>query len=116
MNASSYSGQSAMGLDMHIVKASSIATSKPDNIFLHKDGKTPVVGDFGICFISEEGERFTLTDEAVGARRFTAPELEDGRAAGYPLGLMCTHSGRFYTGSSRKGYSTEKSIGSRSGA
>ena len=61
---------------------------KPDNIFLHKDGKTPVVGDFGICFISEEGERFTLTDEAVGARRFTAPELEDGRAAGYPLGLM----------------------------
>lgn len=53
---------------------------KPDNIFLHKDGKTPVVGDFGICFISEEGTRFTLTDEAVGARRFTAPELEDGRA------------------------------------
>lgn len=53
---------------------------KPDNIFLHKDGKTPVVGDFGICFISEEGTRFTLTDEAVGSRRFTAPELEDGRA------------------------------------
>jgi len=53
---------------------------KPDNIFLREDGKTPVVGDFGICFINEGGERFTLTDEAVGARHFTAPELEDGRA------------------------------------
>lgn len=53
---------------------------KPDNIFLRADGKTPVVGDFGICFIDEDGERATLVDEAVGARRFTAPELEDGRA------------------------------------
>jgi serine/threonine protein kinase len=53
---------------------------KPDNIFLRSDMKTPVVGDFGICFIDEDGERATLVDEAVGSRRFTAPELEDGRA------------------------------------
>src|SRR5258708_2560077 len=53
---------------------------KPDNIFLRADMKTPVVGDFGICFIDEDGERATIVDEAVGSRRFTAPELEDGRA------------------------------------
>jgi serine/threonine protein kinase len=52
---------------------------KSEKIFLRSDMKTPVVGDFGICFIDEDGERFTLVDEAVGARRFTAPELEDGR-------------------------------------
>lgn len=52
---------------------------KPDNIFLKADGKTPVVGDFGICFFLDRGERITLTDEAVGARKYTAPELEDGR-------------------------------------
>ena len=50
---------------------------KPDNIFLRSNMQTPVVGDFGICFIDEDGERSTLVDEAVGARRFTAPELED---------------------------------------
>lgn len=54
---------------------------KPENIFIKADGKTPVVGDFGICYFLEHGERITLTDEAVGARRYTAPELEDGRAA-----------------------------------
>jgi serine/threonine protein kinase len=53
---------------------------KPSNIFLRDDRKTPVVGDFGICFIDEDGSRITLTHEAVGARRYTAPELEDGRA------------------------------------
>jgi serine/threonine protein kinase len=52
---------------------------KPENIFIKDDGVTPVVGDFGICFIDDQGERFTLLDEAVGARRYTAPEIEDGR-------------------------------------
>lgn len=53
---------------------------KPENIFLKEDGKTPIVGDFGICFIDDDGERLTLVDdEAVGARKFTSPELEDGR-------------------------------------
>jgi len=52
---------------------------KPANIFLRNDRMTPIVGDFGICFIADDGERVTLVDEAVGARRYTAPELEDGR-------------------------------------
>lgn len=52
---------------------------KPENIFFKEDGITPVVGDFGICFIDDEGERVTLVDEAVGARKYTAPELEEGR-------------------------------------
>lgn len=51
---------------------------KPENILLKAD-LTPVVADFGICFASESGERFTLTDEAVGPLRYVAPELEDGR-------------------------------------
>lgn len=51
---------------------------KPENIFLRGDG-TPVVGDFGICFIEDNGERFTLTEEAAGPRLYIAPELEDGR-------------------------------------
>jgi len=53
---------------------------KPENVFLKDDRKTPVVGDFGICFISDSGERFTLVDEAVGSRYYIAPELEDGKA------------------------------------
>jgi serine/threonine protein kinase len=51
---------------------------KPENIFLHDD-MTPVVGDFGICHVANGGERFTLTEEAVGPFRYMAPELEDGR-------------------------------------
>ena len=52
---------------------------KPDNIFLSTDRKGhAVVGDFGLCLI-DEGERVTLTEEAVGARYYMAPELEDGR-------------------------------------
>jgi tRNA A-37 threonylcarbamoyl transferase component Bud32 len=52
---------------------------KPANIFIADDG-APVVGDFGLCFIDDAGERFTLLDEAVGARWFMAPELASGRA------------------------------------
>lgn len=52
---------------------------KPANILLSEDGITPVVADFGIAYVAD-GERHTLTDEAVGARKFTAPELADGRA------------------------------------
>jgi serine/threonine protein kinase len=51
---------------------------KPNNIFIREDG-TPVVGDFGICFIDEGGERLTVVDEVMGPRWFVAPELEDGR-------------------------------------
>jgi serine/threonine protein kinase len=50
---------------------------KPANILL-ADDLSPIVADFGICFVVD-GERVTLTDEAVGPRLFLAPELEDGR-------------------------------------
>lgn len=53
---------------------------KPDNIFLRGNCGPAVVGDFGICFIGDDGNRVTLTDEVVGARSFTAPELEGGRS------------------------------------
>lgn len=49
---------------------------KPANIFV-TDDLQPVVGDFGICYV-EGGERHTLLDEAVGAARFMAPEVENG--------------------------------------
>lgn len=54
---------------------------KPGNIFLRQNRNIPVVGDFGICFLAEEGERVTLIDEVAGPRWYAAPELEDGRAA-----------------------------------
>jgi serine/threonine protein kinase len=54
---------------------------KPDNIFLRTDAGPAVVGDFGICFLDDEGSRVTLTEEAVGARHYMAPELEDGRVS-----------------------------------
>jgi serine/threonine protein kinase len=52
---------------------------KPDNIFLRQD-MTPVVGDFGLCFITEEGDRVTMLDEQVGSRWYMAPELAHGIA------------------------------------
>lgn len=52
---------------------------KPENILLRGRFGPPVVADFGICHI-EDGERVTLTEEAVGPRLYMAPELEDGRA------------------------------------
>jgi serine/threonine-protein kinase PpkA len=52
---------------------------KPDNIFLRED-MTPVVGDFGLCFITEEGDRVTMLDEQVGSRWYMAPELGHGMA------------------------------------
>lgn len=52
---------------------------KPENILLRSLGGPAVVADFGICYL-EKNKRATLTDEAVGAFRFMAPEFEDGRA------------------------------------
>lgn len=51
---------------------------KPDNIFIRADG-TPVLGDFGICFIDDDGACLTATEEVVGSRWYCAPELRDGR-------------------------------------
>jgi serine/threonine protein kinase len=53
---------------------------KPANILLRSSGGPPVVADFGLCYI-EDGERHTLTEEAIGPRLFIAPELEDGRTS-----------------------------------
>jgi serine/threonine protein kinase len=49
---------------------------KPANILFRSDG-TPVLGDFGICYM-EEGEPVTLSDEAVGSRYYLAREMEAG--------------------------------------
>ncbi|HET6220137.1 MAG TPA: serine/threonine-protein kinase [Acidobacteriaceae bacterium] len=49
---------------------------KPDNIYLREDG-TPVVGDFGLCFV-DNGGQLTQTEEVMGSRFYCAPELRDG--------------------------------------
>ncbi len=51
---------------------------KPSNILVRTDGSI-AVGDFGLCLHLNAEERLTLTEEAVGARNYMAPELEDGR-------------------------------------
>ena len=50
---------------------------KPANIYLGEDNGPAVLGDFGLCWV-DDGERLTLTDEAVGSFRYMAPELADG--------------------------------------
>ncbi|MDQ6787526.1 MAG: serine/threonine protein kinase [Acidobacteriota bacterium] len=55
---------------------------KPRNIFLNdQKTKTPVIGDFGICFFEEDennDERLTALREPVGAKSFRPPEAEFG--------------------------------------
>lgn len=52
---------------------------KPENIFL-SDSRTPVVGDFGLCYREvEDQERNTRTSEAIGARKYMPPEWREGR-------------------------------------
>ena len=51
---------------------------KPSNLLVRGDGSI-AVGDFGLCLHLGAEDRFTLTEEAVGARNYMAPELEDGR-------------------------------------
>lgn len=52
---------------------------KPENIFIRGSG-SPVVGDWGICYLSDAEDRMTALDEVVGPRGLTCPELEGGRA------------------------------------
>jgi serine/threonine protein kinase len=52
---------------------------KPRNIYLKSPNGPVVVGDFGICYLADQGRRITLTEEAVGSRYYMAPELADGR-------------------------------------
>lgn len=51
---------------------------KPENIFL-REGGSAVLGDFGICYVEDDGE-ITLTEDVMGSRYYCAPELRDGRA------------------------------------
>jgi serine/threonine protein kinase len=86
----SYEGDLVRSLDLFCRICEAVAAAhlagivhrdlRPENIlFRTRDDDQPVVSDFGICWI-EDGARFTATEEAVGARYFTAPELEAGRA------------------------------------
>jgi N-acetylneuraminic acid mutarotase len=51
---------------------------KPANIF--RAGDSVLLGDLGLNLdLAEHAERITSTDEAVGARLYTAPENESGR-------------------------------------
>ncbi len=50
---------------------------KPENVLV-SDEHRPIVADFGICWV-EGGQRVTLTEEAVGPRTYSAPEIESGR-------------------------------------
>ena len=71
---------------------------KPDNVFVWEDENgdaQAIVGDFGICHVSRNEGRMTLTGDVMGARGFAAPELERGdrRAVGtpsdvYSLGML----------------------------
>lgn len=51
---------------------------KPSNLLVRGDGSI-AVGDFGLCLHLAAEDRLTQSEEAVGARNYMAPELEDGR-------------------------------------
>lgn len=52
---------------------------KPPNILIRHDDSV-AVGDFGLCLdLTDIEERATASSEAIGARHYIAPELEDGR-------------------------------------
>jgi len=81
---------------------------KPANIFM-AESKSPIVGDFGLCYRADEGVegRFTQTSEAVGARKYMPPEWREGRTEEprptgdiYSLGkiLYWIFQGRVYDG------------------
>jgi serine/threonine protein kinase len=50
---------------------------KPENVFFRANNAA-VLGDFGICFIDEDGY-LTATEEVAGSRWYCAPELRAGR-------------------------------------
>ncbi len=53
---------------------------KPSNVLIRVDDSV-AIGDFGLCLhLMDADDRLTATSEAVGARNYMAPELEDGRA------------------------------------
>jgi len=52
---------------------------KPDNIVLDSK-RSPVILDFGLCYLRDDENRLTTTMEQVGSRFYMAPELESGRS------------------------------------
>ena len=63
---------------------------KPQNVLRHGDDR-PVVADFGICHM-EGADRITLTDEAMGAVNYIAPEMESGSNLGGPTSKTDVYS------------------------
>ncbi|AXV38814.1 serine/threonine-protein kinase [Methanobacterium sp. BAmetb5] len=68
---------------------------KPENIFLNNKLE-PVIGDFGLCFFSDDGNRVTITSEAVGSRYYMAPELADGRIDEVPYSADIYSLGKIF--------------------
>jgi len=56
---------------------------KPGNILFRTEADdSPVVADFGICWM-DDGRQFTASNEVMGARHYTAPEVEAGKAGDF---------------------------------
>ncbi|HXJ11204.1 MAG TPA: serine/threonine-protein kinase [Candidatus Limnocylindrales bacterium] len=67
---------------------------KPPNILMRNDNSV-AVGDFGLCLdLNDMEERATASSEAVGARHYIAPELEDGRSADPKASSDCYSLGK----------------------
>lgn len=70
----------------HLVAAMSVVHSqsivhrdlKPENILIGNHDRPKII-DFGLCYV-EDGQRVTVTEEAVGSRLYMAPEFEGGAA------------------------------------
>lgn len=54
---------------------------KPHNLFVKSDGKSTVLGDFGIALPLDSKERLTKTYEVVGSQYYRAPEVSLGEEA-----------------------------------
>jgi serine/threonine protein kinase len=82
---------------------------KPQNVLVRADGSI-AVGDFGLCLdLSDIEERLTSTSEAVGARHYIAPELEDGRTVDPKPSSDCYSLGKLlYYILSRRSFSREQ--------
>jgi serine/threonine protein kinase len=65
---------------------------KPSNILLTRDGR-PLLTDFGIARLLDEGQRLTRTGTSIGTPEYMAPEQAqgqqtDGRTDIYALGIV----------------------------
>lgn len=68
---------------------------KPKNIFLREDRRSPVVGDFGICFIDDDSEiRSEAEVNAAGGSRSGISRFLYGRVLRNGSGLCSQRQGR----------------------